>query len=649
MLRFTILVGILLITGTSTVLMAQGLIPVPLEDNYRLLRQAEQQQQNGRSPQVCPTDTLNLPFFDDFSNAPSIYPRCSHWLDNQVYINADMAYRPPSVGVATFEGLDWDGSPYNEGASTSIGSPADTLTSQPIRLGGKTAADAIYLSYYYQPQGLSDRPEEQDSLFLDFKDTSGTWQVVWRKGGLSSGVSIFALVEFEQIYIALNDARYLYDGFQFRFRNYAAITGNNDHWHLDYIFMDENRTNNADINHPTYGSSADVTFTQAPTTPLRDSLTAMPWRHFRALANPWASTFVLENFNHNHSQVATLDRTITIEEIAPNSNTLLTENIPAVGAYGPSPNLNDSLFHSLLNTPTTFQPTEKTTLETTYQIINPSGFQSNPIYEGNDTVRRQTILHNYLAYDDGTAETRVIAQGIGTKIAVEYTSYIQDTLQGIYFHLPYFRAQPQRGDFVNVKVWLDSLSDATEVFSRDLHRLQFVWGHNGFCFVDLVDFSNNKILVFLNPGQKFYVGWQQSFGPEVPVGFDRSIDNSHRTFVGVGSQWTPSDLAGTVMIRPLLSPNAVPHLIAVKPLPTVATPHLVVYPNPAQDWLNLDLQQISPNAVYTVSIYDKVGRVCYQHPWESQLSIVDWQPGWYVVVVRDEEGQIIARQPWIKS
>lgn len=413
-----------------------------------------------------------------------------------------MAYKPPSVGVATLEGLDWDGAPYDENAPTSIGSPADTLTSQPIRLGGKTAADGIYLSYFYQPQGLSDRPEAHDSLFLDFKDTSGTWQIVWRTGGLASGVSIFELVEFEQVYLALDDARYLYDGFQFRFRNYAAITGNNDHWHLDYIFLDENRTNNANINDPTYGSSADVAFTQAPTTPLLDSLTAMPWRHFNALANPWSSTFILENFNHNHSQVATLDRTVTVQEIAPNITLLLTENIPAVGAYGPSPNADDSLFHTVFNSFTPFQTTGKTTLETTYQIINPSGFQSNPIYESNDTVRRQTVLHNYFAYDDGTAETRVIAQGTGTKIAVEYTSYIQDTLQGIYFHLPYSRPQADRGTFVNVKVWLDSLSDDSEVFSRDLHRLQFRWGHNGFYYVDLVDFSENKILIFLNPGQK---------------------------------------------------------------------------------------------------------------------------------------------------
>ena len=454
---------------------------------------------------------------------------------------------------------------------------------------------------------------------------------------------------FEQVYIALDSPNYLYDGFQFRFRNYASITGNNDHWHLDYIFIDENRTNNADPNHPTFGSSADVALTHRPTTPLLDGLTAMPWRHFRALANPWADTFMVQNYNHNHSQVATLDRVISIREAAPNNTPLLTEALPAVGAYVPSPNADDSLAHQLFNTPTALQPTEKTTLETTYQIINPSGFQSNPIYEGNDTVRTQTVLHNYMAYDDGTAESRIVARVTGTKLAVEYTSIIEDTLQGIYFHVPYARTVAQRGEFVNVKVWLDSLSDDSEVFSRDLHRLQFRWGHNGFYYVDLVDFSDNKILVPIRAGQKFYVGWQQSFGNDVPVGFDRSTDNSHRTFLGVGSQWTPSTIKGTVMIRPLLSPNTNPDLIAVQTLPDpVAQLTMKVYPNPGRDWLRIDLQQIDEAAVYTISIYDRVGRAVYERPWEQELAVQDWQPGWYMVVLRDEQGVILARQAWIK-
>ena len=39
--------------------------------------------------------------------------------------------------------------------------------------------------------------------------------------------------------IVIDDSRFLHDAFQFRFRNYATISGNFDHYHIDYIKIDE--------------------------------------------------------------------------------------------------------------------------------------------------------------------------------------------------------------------------------------------------------------------------------------------------------------------------------------------------------------------------------------------------------------------------
>ena len=98
------------------------LLEVPLEGNPVILERLELNPAQDRNNQVCPTDTLSLPFFDDFSaKTGSVYPNCSNWQDNHVFINDDMAYKPPSIGVATFEGLKWNGTPYNIGASVSIG------------------------------------------------------------------------------------------------------------------------------------------------------------------------------------------------------------------------------------------------------------------------------------------------------------------------------------------------------------------------------------------------------------------------------------------------------------------------------------------------------------------------------------------------
>jgi hypothetical protein len=626
---------------------AQSLIQVPLEHNLKIVEYLEDNPLSAsRNNQICPDDTLGLPFFDDFAGpVGDIYPNCSNWQDNHVFINQDMAHNPPSIGVATFDGLSPDGSPYNINGSVSSGTPADTLTSQYLDLSGMTAGNAIYLSFFYQKQGLADRPEIQDSFILEFKDTSNIWVSVWSVPGVDDSISSQTILPFEQQYIAIDSAYYLYDGFQFRFRNLASVTGSNDHWHLDYVMLDDNRTNNADTLHPTYASYADVAFTHRPSTPLKDNLTAMPWTHFND-TSCWATELTIQNYNRNHSQIATLDRRCVVDEIFPNATSLLIEGIPAVGAYTPSPNVDDSLTHTIVGTYNSLSPTEKTTLETTYTILNPAGFQSNPIFEPNDTVRTRTVLDNYFAYDDGTAETRIVAQSLGTKIAVEFKAEQADKLRGIYFHMPYF-VDDSQSDLINIKVWVDTLSNATEVFSRDLHKLRYRYGFNGFYFVDLVDFLGDAIPVDLVAGQTFYVGWQQSFGEEVPIGFDRSTDNKEKTWVGVGSNWSQSTVSGTVMIRPLVSVDSNFTTIAVDEVESVQN-ELTIYPNPTRDVLNLELSNYEAVDDYQLYIHNAVGQEVYTSNFEKQLNVGAWNTGLYILTLRNEQGTIIAQQKIIK-
>ena len=50
-------------------------------------------------------DTLDLPFFDDFSFS-KVYPHDSLWSDKNVYINNNYASDLLSLGVATFDAID---------------------------------------------------------------------------------------------------------------------------------------------------------------------------------------------------------------------------------------------------------------------------------------------------------------------------------------------------------------------------------------------------------------------------------------------------------------------------------------------------------------------------------------------------------------
>jgi hypothetical protein len=119
------------------------------------------------------TDTLKLPFFDDFTSTVG-FPNALLWQDSNVYVNHHFAISPPTFGVATFDNLDRTGKPYRPLSGNTHG-PSDTLTSSPINLltyqsGLNTLnyqiSDSIYLSFFYQAQGLGDPIDRSDSLVL---------------------------------------------------------------------------------------------------------------------------------------------------------------------------------------------------------------------------------------------------------------------------------------------------------------------------------------------------------------------------------------------------------------------------------------------------------------------------------------------------
>ncbi|MFT5921272.1 MAG: hypothetical protein ACI8TS_000600, partial [Flavobacteriales bacterium] len=102
---------------------------------------------------------LTLPFFDDFAtyslptSNPEIPVELQRWSDDDVRLNCTFPILPPTIGVATFDGLDETGYPYNFVISDAYG-PADTLTSLPIDLEGFSEGDNIYLTFFYQGGGI---------------------------------------------------------------------------------------------------------------------------------------------------------------------------------------------------------------------------------------------------------------------------------------------------------------------------------------------------------------------------------------------------------------------------------------------------------------------------------------------------------------
>ncbi|MFM7903275.1 MAG: hypothetical protein ACKPAD_14990, partial [Bacteroidota bacterium] len=77
-------------------------------------------------------DTLELPFFDDFSRETG-WPNPSIWSDSSVYVNYGFGINPPTVGCATFDGLDKFGNAYNDVNAGATGL-CDVFTSKPLDL-----------------------------------------------------------------------------------------------------------------------------------------------------------------------------------------------------------------------------------------------------------------------------------------------------------------------------------------------------------------------------------------------------------------------------------------------------------------------------------------------------------------------------------
>ncbi|MCP4442144.1 MAG: T9SS type A sorting domain-containing protein [Aureispira sp.] len=596
-------------------------------------------QQLGRGNTCGTPVTVALPFFDDFAQgvSSSYYPNCTHWQDRQAYVNQSMAYNPPSIGVATLDGLNENGQPYIKGASTALSYPADTLTSQYIDLSGKSSTSKLFLSFFYQPQGLSDRPELIDSLFVDFKRSDSTWQQVFAVPGVAGTVSSLTKIDFEEAFLGVVDTTYLHTQFQFRFRNLATVTGNNDHWHIDYVYLDDNRDTSGTVYYP------DVAFTHRPKSPL-NHYSAMPWSHFTQSA--FSNEVEMRTYNHS-SISGTLDRTYTVYDLSTNnaSPELLNTPIPAL-TYGPSPNADDTKIGNFGS----FNPltlAEQTVLSTTYTILNPADFQNNPIFAQNDTVTRLFPLEDYFAYDDNTAETRIIADKIGTQVAVEYTAVVSDTIRGILFHMPHYDSRNSELDYINVKVWVDSLSSDTEMFSRDIYRLRYSPGHNGFHYAELLDFTGSATPVAVQAGQKFYVGWQQASTTPVPVGFDKSTDARQFTYLGVGTSWSQSTIEGAIMIRPVLSTNTNFNIGVEKVQETKVQAH--IYPNPTTGLLNIELDNVEIMDDYTLSVHNTIGQQVHQQKLESTIDLGYLNEGMYILSIQAPTGKLVSQHKLLKQ
>ncbi len=606
-------------------------IEMPLTHNPVLQQYAKAHPKQAKANRQV-TNTLMLPFFDDFSYEGP-YPDSTLWMDNQAYVNPTLGKNPPSVGVATLDGLNAHGTPYEGGENW-----ADTLTSMPIDLSALTVSDNIYMSFFVEPQGNGDSPEAIDVLKIEFKDFNDNWQQMMEISGDTA--STFA---YHSIFLG---SLYLSDDFQFRFTNYNARTGFVDLWHIDYVRIDTDRLNNDQ-------SFGDVCFTEYPPSILRD-YRAMPWPHYYTDVNnnfvtseSWAG-IDLKIKNHSTSSYVLDNAYYDADEDIYDLNVVNWDN----GSTSIPASSNQTLSGSLnLNTDLNFgplfsiNPTQAKINTTYYYTVSGQDELTNQpnFVVQNDTVTTETIFGNYFAYDDGTAESNIGLNAFGSQAAVQFKLNVDDTLTAIQIHIPHVAGDVSTQSF-HLKVWEGSLNNEPPVYERNFATPEYAPGLNGFHTYEL------DVPLFMSKDNNYYIGWQQASNetPPIPVGFDKNNPfAASKNFYNIGTGWNPftaAGLEGALMIRAVTTEGSV----FVSNEEVLSAEEVVsIFPNPVSNQLFFNLKT-GIYQDYEVAVYSALGQLAFTQTLTESIPVYHLPSGIYFIKLQDKTTEQVYTYKFVK-
>jgi hypothetical protein len=590
----------------SSLLNAQEQL-VPLNSNLNLPKITNNNLLSKPTSTIAP---LNLPFFDDFSYAyKSPYPSATHWADSNVYINTDFAIAPISLGVATFDGLNKKGSPYNINVPVSYSGGSDTLKSMPINLHSTSThtyvtTDSIYISFYYQAEGYGEAPEPNDSLCLDFfKPRQNKWKKVWGVKGYNPNAND---TNFYRIRVAIADTAYLDSTFQFRFRNKATISGSLDHWSIDYVQIKRNYFYTDTI-------LDDVSYAYKSTSLLKN-YSVMPYNQYRqalergsGFRNFFRSNFSTDKFSVYDYTIKNEFGTLIPADPYGTFITGISPYAPTLGQGYYTGAASNALFS--YNGPL-FPPTlTDSTFYTIQHIITTTG----DVRKTNDTLVQTQKFSNYYAYDDGTAEQGYYLNSYGAKTAVRFTLNEADTLKSvrIYFDPIVDGTLIQQSSF-RVIVWNTENGVPGSIVYKDSLTYPFYisGGYN-----KMPTFNLTSCLP-LGVGT-YFIGIQQTTNKGLNIGFDRNTNHKDALYYDIGDGWKQSAIPGSLMINPVMG-CTYPVYVGMNELETKNK--FQVFPNPAQNSISIGYPGNQLESV-TLEILTSLGQLVYTNSIMSNETI----------------------------
>lgn len=597
---------------------AQSEVIVDLQMNPTVAKKWQQHIQNNSSAKLAQTvvDTILLPFLDDFSKE-GVYPDTAKWMSQSVFINRTYPKAPISIGVATFDGIDSTGYPYNFSASGTSSGEADHLLSLPIDLSSYFPVDSLYFSFFYQAQGRGNAPEGKDSLVLEFKQPStGIWDWVWSHKGYTPSNND---TNFHPVILPVKKSEYLKKGFQFRFKNYATLSGNVDHWHIDYVYLNNNRAIADTV-------FEDVAFVYTPSSLLK-KYSAMPWEQYVASElNDSLSTYIRNNYN--------------VTKNTSYNYVLKDENNTQLSSYtGASFNVDPYITSGYSK----YKPFSRPPLNYTIPPLTDSSLfvwesyiKAIPDLDNhNDTVRFIQKFYNYYAYDDGTAEAGYGLSGSNPMMAIKYSTNVLDTLRAIQLYFNPIVTNAKTFSF-RLAVWSSNGLPGTLLYKDSVVYPKYDSGYNQFHTYRLTS------PLLLAPGT-YYFGWIQSTSDLLNVGFDLNTNSQSNTFINVSGTWQQSNFKGSIMLRPVFGSN---FQIVGTPNYMQANFNFDVYPNPAQDKLNIVFNNQFKRDALQVTLIDAYGRTVWvENNFASQsIDVSNFPQGLYFLKVTNPNANSVVKR-----
>lgn len=569
---------------------------------------------------------LKIPFYDDFSKNGLTTPDSSLWLPTGVTLNNSYAINPPTQFVATFDGRNAKGFPYEVTNPNSVGT-TDSLVSKPIDLSLFTAKDSLILSFFWQAKGLGDLPDSEDSLLVKFKTIDNKWVTVWRNDTIKIDN------KFNQSLLGVNEQRFLHKNFQFAFITIGKQSGPFDTWHIDYIFFDKNRKKNERF-------YSDVAIQDIPKSLLKN-YRAMPLNQY--LVNPaeeindsllvrtnnlrqfggalvrydWRifNSETKESFLDDTTGFRSFDGQLTIgREI---KNVKITPSKPVSIAYGLKIRSTDNQRPFVVG------------VDKNNKLLIDSLLLTR-----NDSLYNTIVLDNYYAYDDGSAEVGAEVDLKLGRIAVQYILNKPDTLGAIRFNFSPFFTDKVNNNFL-IQVFNSKNGKPDRELLNQTAKIEFPQKLNGFIEYSL---QNNVAI-----NDTFYISWTRLSEETVAVGFDKnSTQFSNRIYYNLGQGWlsnignnNTAKVDGSFMVRPVMGARKLNgEVVAEKPLAEEESisNELIVYPNPTTSVLRWNLE-----GEFLVKLFSTIGKeVVSTRTNQGFIDVSDIVSGLYVLQLQNQ-------------